>query len=313
MRTLAVVSAIAVALLGSAGAQADQQQREELRKQLEIMNSIFTTALDQERSEDGQGNLRSNRLSFNYLAGQGVVYRTKLGGGHRVFFNGGVPMPPMPDLPHLDGIESIELEAAMAEGLAAAGEVMREIEVVTDEIVINDGEVYFTSDDGDGKVKVVRQVSRKMRDHAQQVRELRRQVRDLELARANADDGKAIEKQLTEVREQLRKSEEKVASARAELDEAKTQLQARAAEHRAKRAEQRAQQLAQFEQTMTSTLCNYGRTLRALPDQEHVTFVVEGAGNGADGSDKIFIFNKQQLENCSSASDLLAKATTYSF
>ncbi|MFC7158404.1 hypothetical protein [Pseudidiomarina halophila] len=192
--------------------------------------------------------------------------------------------------------------------------MIRELEIVTDEVVVSDGQVFFSSDDGEGNVEIVRHVSRQMRDHAREVRELRRRVRDLELAKNTADgDTQAIEQELAAAQAELREREAAVAVARTELAEAREELQAKAAEHRAKRAERKASQLAKFEQTMASTLCDYGRTLSALPAQENVSFIVENGGDDESGEDKIFIFNKQQLDNCSSTSDLLAKATTYSF
>ncbi len=304
MRSLIVISAVAWALVSSTTATANEQQRSELRKQLEIMNGIFNTTLEQQE-QAASGEFRS-RLSYNYLAGQGVVYSAKIGGGRMMFFDGGVPMPPMPnmpDLPHLSDVESIEIETAVAEGLAAAGEALEHIEIIIED----------ENSEGE-RIEVVREVSREMRDHAHEVRDLRRRVRDLELAKnANEGDAQSIERELEQAKQELAEREQEISVARAELKQARVKLKAKMADRKAKQEERKTKQLAALEQAMATTLCDYGRTLRALPASENVNFVVEGASSESGSKAKVFIFSKQQLENCSSASDLLKQATTYSF
>ncbi|RUO58707.1 hypothetical protein [Pseudidiomarina insulisalsae] len=306
MRTLMAVSAVALALTTSAMAQTDQQQRGELRKQLEIMNSIFSTALQQEQQGEKARMIARDRLSYNYLAGQGVVYRTRIGGSRIMFFDGNVPLPPMPEMPEIEGISHIELRAAAAEGLAAASEALENIEIVTEDVYGNEN----------GNIRVIRTVTDNVRENAREVRELRRRERDLELAKENANGEQSAElnRKLEQVRAELRETEQALDEARAEITEAREQLREEGQARRAKLAEEKAERLAKFEQTMASTLCDYGRTLRALPAQEHVTFVIEGAGvEEHGGDDKIYIFSKRQLEQCQSPGDLLSKATTYSF
>ena len=150
MRTLMAISAVALALTTSSVAHADQQQRSELRKQLEIMNSIFSTALEQEKKSENRHVFSGDRLKYNYLAGQGVVYRTRVGGNRIMFFGGEVPIPPMPDIPDVPGIDSVEIELAVAEGLAAAEDALEGLEIVTEDV----------HSDGDGNIRIIRAVPR---------------------------------------------------------------------------------------------------------------------------------------------------------
>ena len=277
-------------------AHADQQQRDELRKQLEIMNSIFTTALEQASGEDQRRHAFRERLQFDYLAGQGVVYRSNIGGRQMVFLSSDVRMPPVPPMPDFEGFDSVEIELAVAEGLAAAADALDEVEIITEDI----------EGDGNGNIRVIRTVTSDVRENAGEMRELRRRIRDLELAQRSADgvEGEAISKELQQAREELKVTQKALEEQRAEKSE----------QRKAKRAAELNQRLANFEQTMAATLCDYGRTLRALPADEHVSFVLEGAGDVEQGGrDKIYVFTKRQLEKCSDASDLLAKATTYSY
>ncbi len=309
MRTLMTLSAVALALTTSTIAHADQQQRSDLRKQLEIMNSIFSTALAQEQENTSERShwVSRDRLNYNYLAGQGVVYRTRVGGNRIMFFGNEVPMPPVPpEFTEHTGMESVEIELAVAEGLAAASEALTELGFATEEI----------EDDGEGNIRVIRTYTDEVRESAGDVRELRRRVRDLELAQRSADgaEAEAIEKELAQARQDLEETQQALEVARAEIHEARQQVHKKVEVRKAERAEKLQQHLASFEQTMASTLCDYGRTLRALPENEHVTFVLEGAGEEQQGGkDKIYIFSKRQLENCESPSDLLTKANTYNF
>ncbi|WP_258241074.1 hypothetical protein [Pseudidiomarina homiensis] len=306
MRTLMAISAVALALTTSTVAHADEKQRNELRKQLEIMNSIFSTALEQESKSDQRHVISRDRLSYNYLAGQGVVYRTRIGGNRIMFFGGEVPIPPMPDMPHIEGIDSVEIELAVTEGLAAASEALEGLEIVTEDI----------EGDGEGNIRIIRTVTDEVRESAGDMRELRRRVRDLELAKRSAEgaESEAIEKELAQARVELEETQQALETARAEIAEARQQVRKKVEVRKAERAELLQKQLASFEQTMASTLCDYGRTLRALPASENVTFVLEGAGQAEQGGDdKIYIFSKGQLDKCESPSDLLTKATTYNF
>lgn len=306
MRILMTFSALALALATSTAAHADQQQRDELRKQLEIMNSIFTTALEQKSGDDSRRRLFRERLQFDYLAGQGVVYRSNIGGSQMVFMSSDFPAPPAPQILELESIDNVEIELAVAEGLAAAADALNQVEIITEDV----------TDEGNGKLRVIRTVTADVRENAGEMRELRRRIRDLELAQRSAegDEAEVITKELQQAREELETTQNAIAEARAEIAVARREIEEKSEQRKAKRAQELQQRLAVFEQTMAATLCDYGRTLRALPENEHVSFVLEGAGDVKQGGqDKIYVFTKRQLEKCNDASDLLAKATTYSY
>lgn len=304
MRTLMTLSAIALALATSTAAHADQQQRDELRKQLEIMNSIFTTALAQEGGADHRRHAFRERLQFDYLVGQGVVFRTNLGGmSFRLTDVINTITAETVEFVSTDGVD-IDLEIDELDHIDI--DDIESIEVLTEDV----------KGDGKGNIRVIRTVTADVRENAGEMRELRRRIRDLELAQRSAegDEAEVITKELQQAREELEKTQNALAEARAEIATARREIEEKSEQRKAKRAEQLQQRLTNFEQTMAATLCDYGRTLRALPNDEHVSFVIEGVGDSTQGgNDKIYVFTKQQLEKCSDASDLLSKATTYSF
>ena len=102
--------------------------------------------------------------------------------------------------------------------------------------------------------------------------------------------------------------------ARAELRRSQGQIEQRTSARMEEMQQARAERVASFEQTFVQTLCDYGSTLKDLPNNEHISVVIVGAGD--NGSDKIHVFSKKDVVNCKGdkgASDLFAKATTYSF
>ncbi len=308
-KQIMTVSLAAAVIAGCAtvAAQASQDsgasQRNALKQQLEVMNSILTTKLEQNK-DAGQrrmGHWQHQRLNYDYLAGQGVVYRVQFG---RAFdfdfdFDFDVDAPHAPGVPMPPPTPNVFIEKRVIK--TDDGEDV--------EIIHEPGEAY----------EVVAERGQEVGDRTLAVHEYRRKIRDLEysLQAAEASGRDKLKQELEIARNDLE-------TARSELDAAKEQLRAATLEIRENMQERREQrnkklqqQVAAFEKTMAETLCDYGVTLKALPNSESVSFVLEGAGNKeAGGRDKIYIFNKSSLSNCDGndgVSDLLAKALTYSF
>lgn len=314
MRAMLMTTILSTAcLLGASVSVANEQQRTELQQQLEIMNSILNTALGQQQ---GQQRRQRPQLDATYLAGQGVVYRLPLG-QHRQFrwINGDgadieafevilAPEAPMvPDAPVIDDGEALQSQ-------------VREVEVIIEHADIErDGE-KIRMKGGRMFTEAQREVAEEMREAALKMAELRRQMRDLErtAAQASGQAKQEVQQQLEQLQAELAKAREQMAEAREALREAQGEMKVQVRERREAQAKQRAERVAQTEQVLVATLCDYGATLRALPDDEHVSVVLVGAG--AQGKDKIHVFRKRDLSQCKAgkgASDLLSKATTYSF
>ncbi|PHR63862.1 MAG: hypothetical protein COA51_09485 [Idiomarina sp.] len=286
-----VMSAAGCATVAAQAQQSNLSQRDALKQELEVMNSIFETKLSQRRDEGDRErpkHFRSQRLSFDYLAGQGVVYHVNF---ERHFnfdfdFDFDAPMPPDAPLP----------------------------EIIIEKRVVNNG-----SEEIEKTYRNVTEAGLAVGELVRELQEQRRQVRDLEFAMnsAEGDGRKQIEKELAEAREEL-------ATVRATLDKQRQQLRAASSEVQAKqqqrleaRTERLHQEVLAFEQTLAETLCTYGATLKSLPSNENISFVLQGAGDkDSGGNDKVYIFDKQMLVDCqnnNSSSDLLSKAVTYSF
>src|SRR5690554_4017988 len=183
--------ALTVAGCATVVAQAQQSNKavhDNLKNELEVMNSIFETKLAQRHDDQDKrrGHPRSQRLSYDYLAGQGVVYQVNFG-RHAEFdfdfdFDSGAPMPlgaPMP-------------------------EIIIEKQVIRDAIEDVEATYHDVAEAGLAVGELVRDMHSK-----------RRKVRDLEFAlnSAEGDGRETIEQELT--------------AAKAELSEARSQLEAR--------------------------------------------------------------------------------------
>ncbi len=71
-------------------------------------------------------------------------------------------------------------------------------------------------------------------------------------------------------------------------------------------------QLETLETTVMQSLCDYGSTLRNLPDKEHVSVVIEAGSDEAERH--IYVFDKGDVTDCrSDAEGLKNKATQYMF
>ncbi|MBY6064886.1 hypothetical protein [Pseudidiomarina sediminum] len=313
MRTLLTLSAVALALVAATTAHADEKQRSELRKQLEVMNSIFSTTLAQQQGKESRNRMHPERLHYDYLAGQGVVYRLRVDGPSLMIFGERVSFPDVPLPPEFDEHAVMDIEFEVSEALAEAESELAQIEILSDSVEMTESTTVFS---GDGEIRIVREVSDDVRESAREMRELRRKERDLKLAERNAEaaESEKVKAELKAVQEELKAREKAYKEAREELKAAREELRDKADERRAKRAEKRAEQVKVYEQTIAQTLCDYGQTLRALPNGEHVSFILEGAGDKENGgSDKIYVFTKRQLQKCDQPSDLLGQAVTYSY
>ncbi|MBT3530755.1 MAG: hypothetical protein HOF74_04495 [Gammaproteobacteria bacterium] len=74
-------------------------------------------------------------------------------------------------------------------------------------------------------------------------------------------------------------------------------------------------ELIQFEDRLYQAMCEYGATLRELPDDEHVSVILSGLGEEIEENrltDKVFIFSKTDITACQSGDIDLATLRTRS-
>jgi len=306
-------------VIGSAmlNTSAHAQDLSELDRQLTIMSGVIETALKQDTRKD---KVRFRSIESTYLAKQGVVFTLRTGGMNRIFdFNFGDFLSHIPGAPEAPPAPTVTV---VADG----------VHVETN----GDYEFIYESADWEEKANqvirkvehIIRETDDRMRefrsDHREvewEMRELERRNRDLEfeLRTADKERQKEVQKEIKEIKKELE-------WLKAKEQEIAKESKALAAEKQAELAKQKKEQeasyksfLANFEASIGNTLCSYGSGLRELPDNEHITFVLDSFSRGEEGNatDRVYIFTKKDVKKCVteaiSAGDLLAKAEVYTF
>ena len=136
-----------------------------------------------------------------------------------------------------------------------------------------------------------------MREMVQGLREIEEQIKGSS-AQASADSSleEEIRLKLDMVMAQIEPLREQAAAKAAEL-----RLRSEQAEQVYTRQWQ--QDVVVFENKLYQAMCEYGPTLRELPDDERVSIILTGLGDQGIGqrrTDKIHIFNKADLQECQS-------------
>ena len=282
----------------------------EVTAELDIMKSIMQTSLRQ--SNDRQG-IRFRSINARYLAKQGIVFEIATSGSSWQFsidvgdILSQVVIPDAPQPPvHIVGsdqefvveFDDHEWQELAQEAMEDAREALR---------------------DSRDKLRDLRE---REREYAWEQREYERRSRDLEFEKRSADKERREEiesrsKELKTELDELKAKQEEVAKYAKEIEEEQKQQAAKRNEARDK---QYKQFLAKFEDNIGNVMCRYGAGLKALPQDEHVTFILPNFGkdiHGKGDKDRIYVFNNKDIQSCVkdsiNVSQLLQKAETYSF
>lgn len=279
----------------------------ELSKDLAIMSSILQTALQQGNDDKG---IRFRNLDVSYLADQGVVFEvsTTKGGWNFNFDFGDIvnalPIAPRaPVAPAGNGnhwvidIEQEDFEQEVEQAMEHAQDAMREAR------------------------EQLRDLRNRERELSWEQREYERRRRDIEFEKSHADenDRKELEQEIKE----LNKEQEKLNTKRQEIDKYASEIEKEQQKQAQATKEAREKQyrafLARFEENVADVLCKYGAGVKSMPDDEHVSFVLNGFGEekGRDRQDKIYVFKNKDIKSCVAekidTNKLLSNAQTYLF
>ena len=278
----------------------------ELNKELEIMNSVLATTLKQTSKEEA---IRFRGLETSYLASQGVVFQVSTSRGSwglnldlRQFIPG-TPTPP--SAPIVIG----------GDGRSFQIEVQEDWEHMIEDTVRQVENVFRESNEQ------LREIRGEARELSWEMREYERRMRDLNFELRNADDDRKanIQSNLDELNEEIAELKQR----QMELEEYASTLETeqKAQVEKQKNAYQQANKafLSAFEERIADTLCRFGAGLRALPDDEHISFVLKNfhANENTGKQDRIYVFKETDVKSCVQeridAPELLAKATVYEF
>jgi hypothetical protein len=162
-----------------------------------------------------------------------------------------------------------------------------------------------------------RELRSEQRDISYQLRDIERQRKDIKYQLKHIKQGS---------KDELTTALKKIEKERVALNKSKEQLEQRVVQQKKLIEQQRAvQQKARkdhfdtLNNTLVETLCLYGNGLQAIPDKEHVSLIIKGAGTkkGRSYKDQILVFSKKDINSCASnkltATKLLTKADKYQF
>ncbi|TQV89772.1 hypothetical protein [Aliikangiella coralliicola] len=261
---------------------------ERAQKEIKIMSKIFETSLsEQTPTKRRYLSSRLQRAEATYLANQGMVFTFSFG---RNSFSSADDWAAFGQgIGHfVEGIAS-EVGAAIAEVPVAP--------VAPDfpEFNIDFEDVYDGYQERREALEVLREKQQEQREH---IREIQREIRSLERKKdRERDSGNRVEKLKDELAEKVDTLKQRMSEYNHSMNE-----------YRKKRDEKYTASSKQRSDTIISTLCDYGATLRSLKNNEHVTLVFS---NYADNKDQVYVFEYSDVKNCDSKEKLLRKAISY--
>ncbi|WJG08628.1 hypothetical protein [Aliiglaciecola sp. LCG003] len=280
----------------------------DLGNELEIMTNILKTSMRQD-SKDAGFKVRS--LNVMYLANQGVVFEVATSSKQRNFifeFNGDseffVSPPEAPEAPHFDAHGAVDFEVETEQWGEEFAQVFEQVQESIER-----------------SSHMMREIKQQEREFAWDLRESERRLRDLEFEIRAADSARqkelnAEKKDLEDKIKQLKYKQIEVGKYATKIEQEHKQ---KAAEKLAARKQQYAAFIGKFEDNVSSTLCKYGTGIKALPESEHVSFVLNNMGMPERGGqqDKIYVFKNKDIQSCVrdklSPKELIQKAESYIF
>jgi hypothetical protein len=278
-----------------------------IKKDVGVMSKILEGA--QQTDPSATKAKRALKVDANYLASQGAVFSIAgPSAAGRFSFQFGdhdmhMQMPSMPPLPDdIDVASRVEIALEGLEGL--------------EDLELLRGSEWLSSltEFGAGS-HLDRESRRAMREIASQMRELGREMSELQIRLIHEDneaDRKAIENEVAELEQRLAEEERKHQALAANLEQQREQLvKKRAAAEQEKLAARQAQ-MANLEAAVMQSLCDYGSTLKNLPEKEHISIVFDRVDSPP--SRQIYVFAKDDVTNCrTNGEDMKRKAVAYLF
>jgi hypothetical protein len=301
-----MTSFVMTSVLISSNAIADTANNkfEEISKELEIMNSILTTALTQSTTDE---KIKFRGLQINYLANQGVVFTVGTSGNSwnmRVSGRSYFPAMTAPPSPPLPPIVSKEL---LSKNSNITWTSQGQMETVTERLR--------------QATNQLRELQAPIRDMTWKLRELEREERDLsfEMRAAETTRTKEIEARLSAIASEQAAIKKQQNAKAAKIEELQKQEKVERQEHLEKTKQASTEFLAAFEKSITGNLCRFGAGLRALPSSQNITFVLDGFNSSIKPQtpDRIYVFSASDMKKCVQEkideAKLLANATVYDF
>ncbi|WP_215396696.1 hypothetical protein [Rheinheimera oceanensis] len=259
-----------------------------LKKNADILQTILQTAF-----KDNE-NSRLSSLQYSYLSGQGLLFQASSGGRHVFQFrNVSIPAAPVAPMPPLPGTE-FEFDSIDIEKITEAAQEMAE------QIQDQHRQSY--------------RIAEKQRTIERELRDVERDKRDIEFNKNLTKLDKEQQQELQTLQQKTKLLQEKLAEVTKEAELNRKQLEQQRAKQLAEQQQQTAAMIKTVGEKFSQVLCDYGASLRDMPDNEYVTLQV--SNRGSEGR-YYWVVKKADINQCMTgkikAKDLLAKTNSYQF
>lgn len=264
-----------------------------LKKNADILQTILQTAFKEDE------NSRLSSMQYSYLTGQGLLFQANAvrSGRHVFHFSGSgvapvAPIPPVPPLP--EGDFEFEIDTDEIERLTEAAQEMAE------QVKQQHRYTY--------------RIAEKQRAIERELRDVERDLRDIEFNKSMRKLDKEQQQELATLQQKAKVLKEKQAEVEKEAATSRKQLEEQRSKQLAEQQKQTAAMVKTVGEKFSQILCDYGASLRDMPDTEYVSLQVNN--RGSDGR-YYWVVRKSDINQCMTgkikAKDLLTKASTYQF
>lgn len=309
MKKFSTVSLLAGLMMASTATTATEVNSR-LGQNLKIMQDILQSSLG------GEEHASIGQIKHSYLLGHGAAFRVDSNSGWLRHF----VMPPMPPMP----------PAAPAAPGAAAAVAAHAAKAVS--ISENGNGFSFSFDEeameamaeaAEALAEQQQDQSEKLRDLREERRDLERDLRDYEREKRDIEFSAKVGKLTTEQQNKLKEISQKSDQLKSQLAQLQKSLAEQEQEYNKKRAEQQklaaqrqAELVTKVAQVFSSTLCDYGASLRELKEQEFVSFQLSLSGRD-NAKDHYWVVKKSDINQCVTgkidAPALLKKTSYYQY
>ncbi|QBG37378.1 hypothetical protein [Litorilituus sediminis] len=276
-----------------------------IQKQMLVMNNIIKSSVKAQR---GTGGGKISAIDSVYLQGQGAIFTISAHGFNRSRHDFNFVMPTAPVAPTAPGafldddihVEVIEFdEDIYADMESQAREFEQAVKVF------------------EKQQEHARSLRDEQREIAYEMRELSRESKDIAYQQRRAD--KETKAKLAVKVQEIEKKQKALKETKVSLEKQVKQLNEQQKKQKLAQAKEREAYFKSLSNGLIETLCLYGNGLRAVPKNEHVSFIIKSAGEreGRNYKDVVYVFSKSDINDCASdkisMKKLLAKASHYQF
>ena len=245
-----------------------------LKKNADILQTILQTAFKEDE------NSRLSSMQYSYLTGQGLLFQANAvrSGRHVFHFSGSgvapvAPIPPVPPLP--EGDFEFEIDTDEIERLTEAAQDMAE------QIKQQSRYTY--------------RIAEKQRAIERELRDVERDLRDIEFNKSMSKLDKEQQQELAMLQQKAKLLKEKQAEAEKEAATSRQQLEEQRSKQLAEQQKQTAAMVKTVGEKFSQILCDYGASLRDMPDTEYVSLQVNN--RGSDGR-YYWVMKKSDINQC---------------